>query len=143
MFRNKFEISKIIGFILLGPCLFVGSILLHEISRNSDYFKWGLYHTVTLVSLTLGIISAIGLILKLNWVRYLVAAVFVGLGILWVLFFITEVGFDDRELKIFVGFTAFAFITITGISLLLFNEKVEEEFGLKYEEEENDILDFN
>ena len=145
MFTNKFEISKLIGFILLGPCFFLGSILYQEIARQYRYentFDWPNESILAALVVIFSFVAVIGLLAKLNWSRYLITFILLSLTLLWFYIFFTEITpRNNREFPIAIGFTITVLTIGFGGIFLLFNKRIEMEFGVHKEEELDDILD--
>ena len=135
MFKNKLPLSSIIGIGTISTGSFFLFIVASDLNNESEtqfvqfFLLLGLFFFLT----------GIGMIFKRNWIRPLLAISFVSFGA-----FLLYTTFISDYLKFYqsIGNSIFGIGITLFLVLLLYNEKVSEEFGIKHQDKMDDeILD--
>ena len=146
MFNNKYELTKILGLLIISPCFLTGSLLIQEATRDIRYDRaidWSSELSVIAGATILMLVGGLGLMLKLRWTRVLISLALLSIAGLWLLAVYQDLWRDGDERVIIIGMTTFMLLVCLGVTFLLYNQKITDELSGKVDQEDvfEDVLD--
>jgi len=144
--KNNFNLLVLFGVLFTSFGFFCLAIFAQELldaSRYNNQFRWQTIHTFFLGVGAVGVLTGIGLMLRLSWSRLPATLILILSAGAWTLFALSELD-NFREVIVMLGFSILIFSTCLFGIFFLNNEYTLRQFGLADhpDEKNDDILDW-
>ncbi len=144
--KNSFNLLVLIGivFACLGVCcltMIAQDVL--DASWKGEAFRWGARQTLYLGSGIMGVVSGVGLMLRMPWARLPATLLVILAGGAWTLAAVNVIKIDERSFVLIIGISLFVYSSCLFAALFLNNQYTLKHFDPHGPDTEGDerILD--